>query len=416
MFEKNLFSDKEILKPLADRMRPRTLQELFGQLHILAPGKYLPRMIERDSVTSMLFYGLPGTGKTTIARVIANMTGDYFQQVNAVSAGVADLRTVIQFAEGKIRRESKRTILFIDEIHRFNKLQQDTLLPYVENGMVILIGATTENPYFSINSALLSRLKVIKLEKLTVHDIKKIISSALADQERGLAGKISLLDSAIEQIAHIANGDARTALNILEQLFFLAEEHQQTEIDNEMLRELMPEIIRGYDKNGDQHYDIVSAFIKSIRGSDADASLHYLARMIDGGEDLMFIARRIVISAAEDIGDADPQALILATAAMQAAHMIGLPEARIILSEAVCYLATAPKSNRCYLAIDEALADVRNGIVGEVPLHLRDAHYNGAASFGHGKGYLYPHDYPNSQVLQQYLPDVMLGKKYYHKK
>ena len=354
-------------------------------------------MIAEGQTPSLIFFGAPGTGKTTLAKIIANTTDSNFVKVNAALSGVAELRALVKEAEDQRKFYRRRTILFIDEIHRFNKGQQDFLLPYVEDGRVTLIGATTENPFFEVNAALLSRVKIVRLEKLTVDDIKKILRRAV-DLE-----KFSAEERALEIIADFADGDARMALNVLEQAAFGGK------ISVAALKDLLGEKIRRYDKRGDNHFDTASAFIKSMRGSDADAAIFYLAKMIDGGEDLKFIARRIVICAAEDVGNADPQALILANAAAQAAQFVGLPEARIILAQAVTYIAGAPKSNAAYLAIDKALADTR----GSVPKHLRDTHYKGAKFFGHGLGYKYPHDFENHFVRQQYLPDEKISARYY---
>ncbi len=379
-------------QPLAEKMRPQNLNDFVGQEKIM---RVLGKMIAENRLMSMIFYGAPGTGKTTLAKIIANTTQSNFVKINAALSGIKDLREIVKDADDLKNFYSRRTILFIDEIHRFNKSQQDFLLPYVEDGRLILIGATTENPFFEVNPALLSRVKIIRLEKLTAAEIKKILQRALNGE--------SAEESALEIIAEFADGDARVALNILEQLIFSGG------VSVENLREIFGEKIRRYDKGGDNHYDTASAFIKSMRGSDADAAIFYLAKMIDGGEDLNFIARRIVICAAEDVGNADPRALILANAAAQAAQFVGLPEARIILAQAVTYIAGAPKSNAAYLAIDAALADVKK-IDAEIPKHLRDTHYKGAKFFGNGEGYKYPHDFPEHFVKQQYLP---FQKNYY---
>ena len=373
------------------------LKTKIGQEKILRG--VLGKMISEGQTPSLIFYGAPGTGKTTLAKIIANTTASDFVKVNAALSGIGDLRGIVKEAEDRRKFYRKQTILFIDEIHRFNKGQQDFLLPYVEDGRITLIGATTENPFFEVNAALLSRVKIVRLEKLSTDDIKKILIRAV-DKE-----KFIVEERALEIIADFADGDARMALNLLEQASFAGK------ISVETLSELLGEKIRRYDKRGDNHYDTASAFIKSMRGSDADAAIYYLAKMIDGGEDLNFIARRIVICAAEDVGNADPQALILANAAAQAAQFVGLPEARIILAQAVTYIAGAPKSNAAYLAIDKALADVKN-FQGEVPKHLRDTHYKGAKTFGNGVGYKYPHDFENHFVKQQYLPDK-ISVRYY---
>lgn len=399
-------------KPLADRMRPEKLSDFVGQERAVGAGSPLRRMIERDMLQSVLFYGPPGTGKTTLATVIANVTGNQFVSINAVSSGVPELRKLISKAQELQRSGMGRTIVFIDEIHRFNKAQQDVLLPYVENGTIVLIGATTENPFFEINSPLLSRMKVIRLEKLTPQHMRQIILRAIADKERGFGGSFTIEEDALKILADFSAGDARSALNMLEQAEFMLPETGERKITIEVLRSVIGTAMQRYDKKGDQHYDIVSAFIKSMRGSDADAALHYLARMIEGGEDLRFIARRIVICAAEDVGLADPQALVIANAAAQAADFVGWPEAQIPLAEAVCYIANAPKSNASYMGIANARADVRKKNCGSVPKHLRDAHYPGAKELGHGIDYKYPHSY-GGWVQQQYLPDELVGVKYY---
>lgn len=399
-------------KPLADRMRPEKLSDFVGQEKAVGVGSPLRRMIERDMLQSVLFYGPPGTGKTTLATVIAHITGNQFVSINAVASGVPELRKLISKAQELQRSGMGRTIVFIDEIHRFNKAQQDVLLPYVENGTIVLIGATTENPFFEINSPLLSRMKVIRLEKLSPKHMQQIILRAIADKERGFGGNFSIEEDALKILADFAAGDARSALNMLEQAEFMLPETGERKITIEVLRSVIGTAMQRYDKKGDQHYDIVSAFIKSMRGSDADAALHYLARMIEGGEDLRFIARRIVICAAEDVGLADPQALVIANAAAQAADFVGWPEAQIPLAEAVCYIANAPKSNASYMGIANARADVRKKNCGSVPKHLRDAHYPGAKALGHGIDYKYPHSY-GGWVEQQYLPDELVGVKYY---
>ena len=399
-------------KPLADRMRPEKLSDFVGQERAVGAGSPLRHMIERDMLQSVLFYGHPGTGKTTLATVIANVTGNQFVSINAVSSGVPELRKLISKAQELQRSGMGRTIVFIDEIHRFNKAQQDVLLPYVENGTIVLIGATTENPFFEINSPLLSRMKVIRLEKLTPQHMQQIILRAIADKERGFGGSFTIEEDALKILADFSAGDARSALNMLEQAEFMLPETGERKITIEVLRSVIGTAMQRYDKKGDQHYDIVSAFIKSMRGSDADAALHYLARMIEGGEDLRFIARRIVICAAEDVGLADPQALVIANAAAQAADFVGWPEAQIPLAEAVCYIANAPKSNASYMGIANARADVRKKNCGSVPKHLRDAHYPGAKELGHGIDYKYPHSY-GGWVQQQYLPDELVGVKYY---
>ena len=386
--------DKKFL-PLAERMRPQILADFAGQAAILRGA--LGKMIAQGRTPSLIFFGAPGTGKTTLAKIIANTTAAEFIKINAALSGISELRGIVKQAEDRRKFYRKATILFIDEIHRFNKGQQDFLLPYVEDGRITLIGATTENPFFEVNAALLSRVKIVRLAKLATADIKKILARAVAVEN------FQAEDRALNIIADFADGDARMALNLLEQAAFTGK------ISVETLRDLLGEKIRRYDKRGDNHYDTASAFIKSMRGSDPDAAIFYLAKMIDGGEDLNFIARRIVICAAEDVGNADPQALILANAAAQASQFVGLPEARIILAQAVTYIAGAPKSNAAYLAIDKALTDTQ----GEVPIHLRDTHYKGAKFFGHGAGYKYPHDFDNHFVRQQYLPDEKISARYY---
>ncbi|MBR1806710.1 MAG: replication-associated recombination protein A [Selenomonadaceae bacterium] len=393
-------NDDKKFSPLAERMRPKTLRDFVGQANVLRGA--LGKMISQGQTPSLIFFGAPGTGKTTLAKIIANVTASNFVKVNAALSGVTELRNIVKTAEDQRKFYRRRTILFVDEIHRFNKSQQDFLLPYVEDGRLTLIGATTENPFFEVNAALLSRVKIVRLEKLSVDDIKQILRRALEVEYKNLP----VDERALEIIADFADGDARTALNLLEQAAFTEK------ISVDTLRELLGEKIRRYDKGGDVHYDTASAFIKSMRGSDPDAAIFYLAKMLDGGEDLKFIARRVVICAAEDVGNADPQALILANAAAQAAQFVGLPEARIILAQAVTYVASAPKSNAAYLAIERALADVKTSD-DEVPKHLRDTGYKGAKTFGHGVGYKYPHDFPNHFVRQQYLPDGKTSTRYY---
>lgn len=404
-----------ITKPLADRMRPRRLSDFAGQEKALGPGSPLRRMIERDALQPLLFYGPPGTGKTTLAHIIANMTQSRFVALNAVSSGVPELRKLIGEARDALYSGMGRTIVFIDEIHRFNKAQQDVLLPYVENGTVILIGATTENPFFEVNAPLLSRMKIIRLERLDKNAVKKILQKALTDKENGYGRQgLAMTDEALEALADFCGGDARVALNLLEQAEFMLPDGVKT-IDGAVLKSVMGDAFKRYDKKGDRHYDTVSAFIKSMRGSDADAALHYLAEMLESGEDVRFIARRIVICAAEDVGNADPMALVVANSAAQAAHFIGLPEAQLPLAQAVCYIANAPKSNACCTAIFSAREEAR-AVHSTVPKHLRDAHYPGAGALGHGTGYKYPHDYPGGWVQQQYMPDELIGHKYYFPK
>lgn len=403
-------------EPLANRLRPRTLDEIVGQEHLIGPGKLLRRSIEADRITPMIFYGPPGTGKTTLAKVIANTTKSYFEQVNAVTSGVQELRQVISAAKERLKYDQVRTVLFIDEIHHFNKAQQDALLPFIEDGTLILIGATTQNPMFAINSALLSRLRIFALEPLNDNHLRKIINRALTDKERGLGEQnIVLQPDALEHIVQVANGDARNALNALElaALTTPPDKEGRIVITLEVAEESIQRRMVQYDKNGDQHYDVISAFIKSLRGSDPDAALYWLARMIYAGEDPRFIARRLYVHAAEDVGVADPMALLVAQAAAYAVEFLGMPEARIPLAEATIYIATAPKSNSAIKGIDKALATVEKEKSGQVPLHLRDSHYRGAKQLGHGKGYKYPHHFPDGYVPQEYLPKELLGHKFY---
>lgn len=402
--------------PLAVRMRPTTLDEFFGQKEVVGRGKFLRRMIESDNLPSLILFGPPGTGKTTLAHIIAASTNSAYEKLNAVTSGVGDIRKIIEAAKDRLRLYQKRTILFIDEIHRFNKNQQDALLPYVEDGTVILIGATTENPYFEVNSPLLSRTRVVRLTALEADDIVAILERALNHKEYGLAmEKAEYQQEALSAIAGICAGDARTALNILEQTVIMARAQNEI-LTVETVKAVAGERIQRYDKNGDNHYDVVSAFIKSMRGSDPDAALHYLARMLAAGEDVKFIARRLVICAAEDVGNADPQALILAMAAAQAVQFIGMPEAQIPLAQAVAYIACAEKSNAAYAAIGQAMADVKSRSCGAVPPHLRDSHYKGAKKLGNGIDYLYPHDYEEGWIEQTYLPEALQGTTYYEPK
>lgn len=399
-------------EPLAVRMRPTSLDDFYGQEKAVGKGSFLRAMVEQDTIPSMLFYGPSGTGKTTLAGIIAKVSHSRFVQLNATNTGIGELRAMIEEARKHIRAFQQRTILFLDEIHRFNKSQQDVLLPCVEDGTIILIGATTENPFFEVNRALLSRLRLITLEALRPEAIAQILERALADVERGLGSrKVSAEEEVLLAIGVFVNGDGRMALNILEQAVAMVKPGQSLTLEG--LEKVLGRRIYSYDKKGDNHYDTISAFIKSMRGSDVDATLHYLARMIEAGEDPNFIARRILICAAEDVGLADPQALVVANAAAQAAHMVGFPEARIILAEAASYVALAEKSNSAYMGIDAAIADVRHKKCGHVPNHLRDAHYGGAKELGHGVDYKYPHAYPSAWVEQQYLPDELVGTHYY---
>ena len=402
-------------EPLAYRMCPKTLDDYVGQEHILGKDKLLYRTIKADRLSSLILWGPPGCGKTSLARVISNTTKYKFTRLNAVTSGVQDIKKAIEEARNMLLNPSGKCILFIDEIHRFNKLQQDALLPFVENGTVILIGATTENPYFEVNKALISRSMVVKLDPLTVDDIYKVLKNSL-ESEDGLKNySIKIEDSTLKKIALASNGDVRTALNGLEVAVLTTKMSEDgfIHITDEIASESINKRKAVFDKNGDSHYDNISAFIKSMRGSDPDATLFYLARAIQGGEDPVFLARRIVICASEDVGMANPNALVVATSAMQAVTMIGMPESRIILAEAAVYVATSKKSNASYLGIDKALSDVNSKDTGEIPMHIRNAPAEGMKEFGYHEGYKYPHDYPGHYVEQQYLPDKMLGTKYY---
>ena len=404
-------------EPLAFRMRPRTLEEYVGQEHVLGKGKILYRTIKADRLSSIILFGPPGCGKTSLARVISETTKYKFYKINAVTSGVADIKRVVEETKNFMINPAGKSILFIDEIHRFNKLQQDALLPYVENGTIILIGATTENPYFEVNKALISRSMVIKLEPLTIENVFTILKNAITRKDGLGEYNIKIEDETLKKLAMIANGDVRTALNGLEVAVLT------TNMDADGYIHITDEIVKNsvqdrkaiFDKNGEAHYDNISAFIKSMRGSDPDAVVFYLARALNGGEDPMFLARRIVICASEDVGLANPQALVIANAAMQAVHLVGMPEARIILSEAAIYVALSKKSNASYLAINKALEDVKSKETGEVPMHLRNAPIEGMKDLGYSNGYLYPHDFPGHYVEQQYLPDKMVGTKYYIK-
>ncbi|MDA3730191.1 replication-associated recombination protein A [Niameybacter massiliensis] len=406
---------KSVDSPLASRMRPKKLEEVVGQEHILQPDKLLYRAIKADKLQSLIFYGPPGTGKTTIAKVIANTTKAKFVILNATTSGKSDITEAVKEAKDHQAMTGHKTIIFVDEIHRFNKAQQDALLPYAEDGTIILIGATTENPYFEVNRALISRSLIFELRPLGEEAIKKIIIEALKSKERGLGVyKCTITDEALEFIGLRSGGDARSALNAIELAAMTTERSEDglIHIDAAVMEECMQKRMLNYDKKGDNHYDVISAFIKSMRGSDKDAVLHYLARMIEAGEDPKFIARRITICASEDVGNADPMALVVATNAMLAVERIGMPEGRIILAQAAVYVACAPKSNASYLGIDAALSDVRTRDIGTVPLYLKDSHYSGAKDLGRGIDYLYPHNYPNHYVEQAYLPEALRGTVY----
>ena len=407
----------DLNQPLAYRMKPKTLDDYVGQEHILGKDKILYRTIKADRLSSIILWGPPGCGKTSLAKVISNTTKYKFAKINAVTAGIGDIKNAIEEAKNVFLNPSGKCILFIDEIHRFNKLQQDALLPYVENGTVILIGATTENPYFEVNKALISRSMVFHLQPLTTQNIFDVLKKALISEDGLASYNIKVEDDTLMKIAEVSNGDVRTALNGLE-LAVLTTQMDSSgyiHITNEIAKDCVQSRKAIFDKKGDSHYDNISAFIKSMRGSDPDAAIFYLARAINGGEDPVFIARRIVIAAAEDVGLANPNALVVATSAMQAVTMVGMPEARIILSEAATYVATSPKSNATYLGINKALEDVENKDTGTIPMHIRNAPAEGMAKEGYHVGYKYPHDYPGHYVEQQYLPDKMLGTKYYIK-
>ena len=402
--------------PLASRLRPTTLDEVVGQQHIVGKDKLLYRAIKADKLSSIIFYGPPGTGKTTLAKVIANTTSAEFMQINATSAGKKDMEEVVAAAKNNQGMYGKKTILFIDEIHRFNKGQQDYLLPFVEDGTIILIGATTENPYFEVNPALLSRSVIFELKKLSTEDIRTLLLRAVNDTEKGMGSYHAQMDDdALEFLADMANGDARAALTAIE-LGILTTDRSEDGIIHitlDVASECIQKRVINYDKTGDNHYDTISAFIKSMRGSDPDAAVYYLARMLYAGEDVKFIARRIMILASEDIGNADPQALQVAVAAAQAVERLGMPEARIVLAQAVTYMASAPKSNSAINAIDKAMRVGQETKTTPVPVHLQDAHYKSAGKLGHGKGYKYAHDYKNHYVKQQYLPDGLTGEVFY---
>lgn len=393
-----------------------TLDEFVGQEHIIAPGKLLYRMIKADQLSSVIFYGPPGTGKTTLAKIIAKTTASNFEKLNAVTAGVADIKRIAADTQNLLLNTSGRTVLFVDEIHRFNKAQQDALLPYVESGTIILIGATTENPFFEVNKALISRSTVFKLEPLGAKSIEKIIERALQNKENGLGNYKIVLDDEVKHfLGMISNGDARVALNALELAAVTTslDKEANIHITLDIIEECVQKKSIAFDKSGEAHYDNISAFIKSMRGSNPDAAVFYLARAIHAGEDPMFLARRIIICASEDVGMANPNALQVAVAAAQGVHMIGMPEGQILLSQATVYVATSPKSNASYMALNKALEDVSSRVTGDVPMHLRNAPAAGMADLGYGKGYKYPHDYPGNIVEQQYLPKEIEGTIYY---
>ena len=403
--------------PLAARIRPSTLDEVVGQQHIIGKDKLLYRAIKADKISSIIFYGPPGTGKTTLAKVIANTTSAEFTQINATSAGKKDMEEVVKAAKDTLGMYGRKTILFIDEIHRFNKGQQDYLLPFVEDGTLVLIGATTENPYFEVNSALISRSIIFELKPLSQEDIKELLHRAVYDEEKGMGSYDAVIDeNAMEFLADVSGGDARHALNAIELGIMTTNraEDGKIHITLEVAQECIQKRAVRYDKTGDNHYDTISAFIKSMRGSDPDAAVYYLARMLYAGESVTFIARRIMICAAEDVGIADPQAIVVAANASLAVERVGMPEAQIILAQAAMYVACAPKSNACVRAISEAMKIVEETGNLPIPTHLQDAHYKGAAKLGHGTGYLYAHDYPNHYVEQQYLPYELSGKEFYH--
>ena len=402
--------------PLASRMRPTTLDEVVGQKHIIGKDKLLYRAIKADKLGSVIFYGPPGTGKTTLAKVIANTTSARFEQINATVAGKKDMEEIVKNANDSIGMYGQKTILFVDEIHRFNKSQQDYLLPFVEDGTITLIGATTENPYFEVNNALLSRSRIFELKPLEKQDIRELVMRAVYDMEKGMGTYgADITDEAADFLADVANGDARAALNAVELGILTTDKSDdgKIHITIDVAAECIQKRVVRYDHDGDNHYDTISAFIKSMRGSDPDAAVYYLARMLYAGEDVKFIARRIMICASEDVGNADPNALVVAVSAAQAVERIGMPESQIILSQAAAYVATAPKSNAAYMGIAKAMKTVADTRTMPVPAHLQDRHYKGAEKLGHGLGYKYAHDYPNHYVTQQYLPDGMEGMRFY---
>lgn len=416
LFEYMRQNNMEKESPLAARMRPRTLEEVVGQEHIIGEDKLLYRAIKADKISSVIFYGPPGTGKTTLAKVIANTTSAEFTQINATVAGKKDMEAVVEKARDVQGMYGKRTILFIDEIHRFNKSQQDYLLPFVEDGTVILIGATTENPYFEVNGALISRSIIFELKPIPREAVKELLKKAVYDEERGMGSYGAVIDdAALDFLADISGGDARQALNAVELGVMTTERGTdgKIHITLDVAQECIQKRAVGYDKNGDKHYDTISAFIKSMRGSDPDAAVYYLARMLYAGESVTFVARRIMICASEDVGNADPQALVVAVNASLAVERIGMPEAQIILAQAAAYVACAPKSNAAVEAISQAMQEVGRSGGLPVPPHLQDSHYKGAAKLGHGIGYKYAHDYPNHYVEQQYLPYELSGREFY---
>ena len=415
LFEEASRERSQRSQPLAARMRPRTLDEFVGQQEIVGPGRLLRRAIEADRLSSVIFYGPPGSGKTTLAQIIANSTSSNFRVLSAVTSGVADIRGVLKFAGDELKLYGRRTVLFIDEIHRFNKSQQDALLPAVESGTIILIGATTENPFFEVNRALLSRSRIFQLKALGSDEIEALLRRCL-DDERGLKEyQLDISDAAFRHWADVCGGDARTAYNALELAVETTApgEDGVRHIDLAIAEESIQQRNVSYDKDGDWHYDVISAFIKSMRGSDPDAALHWLARMCEAGENPEFIARRIIICAAEDVGTADPMALVVATSALQAVHFVGWPEGKLPLAEAAVYVACAPKSNACCEGIEAAVKDVHSKPFSGVPLHLRDAHYKGAERLGYGKDYKYPHSYPGNYIPQDYLPPEFAEARYY---
>ena len=416
LFEYMRETTKEKESPLASRLRPTTLEEIVGQQHIIGKDKLLYRAIKADKLSSIILYGPPGTGKTTLAKVIAHTSSAEFTQINATMAGKKDMEVVVEKAKQMLGMYQKKTILFVDEIHRFNKSQQDYLLPFVEDGTIILIGATTENPYFEVNSALLSRSRIFELQPLDIKDIETLILRAVNDEKKGMGSyRATIDDDALHFLADVSGGDARAALNAIELgiLTTPRSEDGLIHVTLSVASECIQKRAVKYDKSGDNHYDTISAFIKSMRGSDPDAAVYYLAKMLYAGEDIKFIARRIMICASEDVGNADPMALTVAVSAAQAVERIGMPEARIILSQAAIYVATAPKSNATYRAVDAALASVKEKRTS-VPAHLMDAHYKGSGNLGHGTGYQYAHDYPCHYVEQQYLPDEIKDETFYH--